>query len=201
MPSRNQQKPSHGEGLFHVYSRGFDRRPIFGSAVDSREFLQCFRRYLCTDGTQRDRSRRAYRHLDNEGAVLAYCLMPNHFHLVIHQRRPFGMAHLMRPAITGYVMYYNRRHGRSGRLFESVYKASPIDDHRYAKAAIAYVHSNHPEDPGFELCSHDFYTGHERPDWIDTKAGLAVFGGPRAYERFLAGYRRTRPPALIRLRP
>lgn len=192
MPSRNQLKTAETSGqLFHVYSRGIARRAIFGNAVDRREFLQCLRRYL-SDGIERDRTGRAYRKLNGEAAVLAYCLMPNHFHLIVYQRNPYGMAKLMRPALTGYVMAYNSRHNRTGRLFESVYKASPIADTEYAKSAIAYVHSNHETGPQYELCSHAIYTGESPTDWVDVRAGLAIFGGRESYRRFVEGYLRRR---------
>lgn len=188
MPSRNQIKQHDAvDQLFHVYNRGVDRRAIFRSQVDRREFLQSFRRYLCPD-SERDVYRRAYRKLNDQVAVVAFCLMPNHFHLILRQLQAGGMARLMRSATSGYVMSYNRRHQRSGRIFESPYKARPLFGALQAMTAISYVHNNHSEGPDYELCSHGLYLGRESSDWVDVESGLDVFGGKAGYESFLDGY-------------
>ncbi|MBI5310975.1 MAG: transposase [Actinobacteria bacterium] len=188
MPSRNQRK-SHAavDRLFHVYNRGIDRLAIFQDAVDQREFLQCFRRYLSPEPF-RDDHFRPYRKLSDQVAVAAYCLMPNHFHLIVHQIQEGGMAKLMHGALSGYVSSYNRRHGRSGRLFEAPYKAAEIVSHGQAKRAIAYVHNNHPIGPDYELCTHPLYRGKAQSDWIAVETGLRVFGGVDHYSDYMDRY-------------
>lgn len=160
---------------------------IFQDAVDQREFLQCFRRYLSPE-TFRDDHSRPYRKLSDQVAVVAFCLMPNHFHMIVHQIQAGGMANLMHRALSGYVSTYNRRHRRSGRLFESPYKATEIVSHRQAKRAIAYVHDNHPTGLDYELCSHPLYLGHEQSDWIAVETGLQAFGGVDHYTDFMDRY-------------
>jgi hypothetical protein len=186
MPSRNSRKlnPSANTS-FHVYNRGIDRRLIFRDDADRREFLQCFRRYLAP-GSFVDSSGRPYRRLRGSVTVLAYCLMPNHFHFVVHQCEPGGMERLFRSAMTGYVKYFNARHGRRGRLFTGEYLAVAAHDPRQLQNAIAYVHSNHHDGPGYQFCSHRAYLGSRDADWIDVERGLAVFGDATRYRRFMS---------------
>ena len=174
---------------FHVYNRGSDRRNIFVDDADRREFIDCFRRYLAP-GRFVDSSCREYRKLSGSVAVMAYCLMPNHFHFVIHQYRARGLADLIAPAITGYVKYFNKRHGRTGSLFDGEYRSVPKLDAFEQQIAIAYVHMNHADGPQYPFCSHSAYLAEagDRPDWVNADLGLGVFGGVDRYRRYLAGY-------------
>lgn len=188
LPPRNRSKPAGAStALYHVYNRGANRAHIFRSAVDYREFVQCLKRYLDGRG-QADRSGRRYTDLSERVEVIAYCLMPNHFHLIIRQLVNGGMAELMKRAMTGYSMYFNARYGRSGRLFEGPYRAAPIEDPHYARAAIAYVHANHPQGPGWPMCSHAEFVGERESDWLATDVGLRVFGGRAGYMRHMDRY-------------
>jgi REP element-mobilizing transposase RayT len=193
LASRNERKPSHAAAAyFHVYNRGVNGDAVFRSGTDYREFLQCFRRHLSTDDF-RDSHNRPYRKLHRSVTLIAYCLMPNHFHLVLRQSEPDGMSRLMRSAMIGYGQYFNNRYDRYGPLFQGRYKASLIDTRTYAQRAIAYVHLNHPEQGlAQELTSHRLFVESARCDWIDASQGVAFYGDRAAYLAYLDAYQLKR---------
>ncbi len=72
----------------------------------------------------------------------AYCLMPNHFHMIISGIEVGGISKFMQKLTTGYTMYFNKHHERSGSLFQGRYKAVHIDKDRYLKYLMVYIHLN-----------------------------------------------------------
>ncbi len=68
--------------------------------------------------------------------------MPNHIHLLITPTKENGVPLLMQKIFTGYTMYFNKKNERSGRLFESAFKANLIDKDEYLKYLFAYIHLN-----------------------------------------------------------
>jgi REP element-mobilizing transposase RayT len=108
--------------LYHVTSRGNDRRRIFWDDTDRRTFL----RHL-TDVAMRDGF-----------AVFAYCLMGNHYHLVVETPRPnlaCGMQHLN----SAFARWFNERHGRVGHLFQGRYHAVLVEAEPQLLELVRYV--------------------------------------------------------------
>jgi putative transposase len=75
-------------------------------------------------------------------AVGAYCLMPNHFHVLAKEVTEDGISRFMRKLLTAYSMFFNSRHDRSGTLFEGRYKAKHVDSDEYLRYLYAYIHLN-----------------------------------------------------------
>jgi putative transposase len=86
--------------------------------------------------------------------LVAYCLMPNHFHLILKEVRPGGIATYMQKILTGYTMYFNKKYERTGALLSGTFKSKHLYDDRYLKHAISYVHLNPAE-----LFEHDWKKG------------------------------------------
>jgi len=84
--------------------------------------------------------------------ILAYSLLPNHFHLVLRQRTENGITEFMRKFITAYTMYVNAKHDHSGVLFQGRFKSSHIDTESYFRWIFSYVHLNPLElnEPGWK---------------------------------------------------
>ena len=101
--------------------------------------------------------------------VLSYCLMPNHFHLVVRQKVEDGITTFMRKVGTAYSMYFNAKHEHSGTLFQGRFKSVHVDNDAHYKWLFQYVHLNPVE--LFE------------PKWKEN----GVKNAPGA-ERFLARY-------------
>jgi len=96
-----------------------------------------FRRY---ESKQFEKCSRTDRKLLVE--VLAFCLMPNHIHLLVRQISNGGISKLMRKIGAGYGGYYNKKHQRKGRLFDGRYRAVHIENDNQLKIVFVYIHTN-----------------------------------------------------------
>lgn len=133
---------------YHIYNRGVEKRSLFLDAQDHASFLQ--RMYILNDVDPisiRDIKKNKediYAQERHEPLVSigAYCLMPNHFHILLTPRIEGGVSTYMNKLGTSYTMYFNTRYERSGRLYEGSYKAKFIDTDQYLKYLFAYIHLN-----------------------------------------------------------
>jgi putative transposase len=111
--------------VYHVTSRGDRREAIYRDDTDRLAQLDVIARAM-------DRF---------DAQVLAYCLMSNHFHLVLHARQA-NLSRLMRHVNGVYTQDYNRRHGLVGHLFQGRFKAILVDRDAYLLALYRYVERN-----------------------------------------------------------
>ncbi len=140
---------------YHIYNRGNSKQKIFLDKKDYDRFVKIL--YVCN-------SKRSFNFRDliidykidafsfeRETplvSILAWVLMPNHFHIVlISPRSDLGgkynpITEFMRKVSTAYVMYFNKRHGRTGSLFEGVFKSKHIGGENYFNYIFSYVHLN-----------------------------------------------------------
>ena len=146
--------------IYHVTSRGDRRETIFEDDEDRRAFLAVV-------GQAMDRF---------DAVVLAYCLMDNHYHFVIHTRRP-NLSRLMQHLNGVYTQAYNRRHSKVGHLFQGRFKGILVDKNAYMLEVCRYVDLNPVRarivrDPGkWPWSSYRAHTGQvPSPVWLDTPA-------------------------------
>ena len=139
--------------FYHLYNRGTEKREIFSSEADRKRFIALL--YLCNtaepvhiDGIKKSRGSTSLEMLleMEQGETLidicAYCLMPNHIHLLVREKEEQGISRFMQKLMTGYTMYFNKLHDRTGSLFQGKFKATHADDDRYLKYLISYIHLN-----------------------------------------------------------
>lgn len=144
--------------IYHVTSRGDRREPIFDDDADRELLLAIVARTLERCDAQ----------------MLAYCLMGNHYHFVLHTRRA-NLSALMQQLNGIYTQAYNRRHGKSGHLFQGRFKAILVDRDSYLLEVCRYVELN-PVRAGLVEQPGDWpwssYRAHclegESPPWLDT---------------------------------
>src|SRR3990167_997407 len=101
MPGRNLEKIYVEDSYYHIYGRGHSRRLIFHDNDDYAVFLNLFKRYL-SNSPIKDKQGREYPWFHNDVELLAFCLMPNHFHALIYQKPAEAMTNLFKPVITTY---------------------------------------------------------------------------------------------------
>jgi len=141
---------STGE-YYHIYNRGTDKRIIFLEPHNYQRFEALL--YACNsaapvDITRHFREGRSFVELfgidrgETLVDIIAYCLMPNHFHLLIREKAEGGIAKFMGKLSTGYSMYFNKKNERTGALFEGRFKAKHVDSDEYLKYLFAYIHLN-----------------------------------------------------------
>jgi REP element-mobilizing transposase RayT len=137
MPARNTIKAFEAPAFYHVYNRGAGGRKIFLDDIDRRKFMSLLRRHL-VEQPDKPQEYPIY-----EAELVAYCLMGNHFHLLLYQEEDVGaISGLMRSLLTAYSMYFNLRHKSQGHLFQGVYKAARIDTESYLLHITRYIHLN-----------------------------------------------------------
>jgi REP element-mobilizing transposase RayT len=112
-------------GIYHVLIRGIDRQRIFEDDEDYRLFLHCLK----------------YTQDYARFKVFAYCLMPNHVHMLIKVTDE-PLSQIMRRLGAKYVRWFNNKYDRVGYLFQGRYKSEPIDDDKYFLTVWAYIYQN-----------------------------------------------------------
>ena len=183
MPSRNVLKIDIPDSYYHVYARGHGKQKIFRDHEDFEYFLSLFARHL-SDETAVSVSGREYAHLKEDISLLSYCLMNNHFHLLIYQKSSGAMSRLMRGIMTSYSMYFNKKYGSSGALFESRYKASRISSESFLMHISRYIHLNPKDWMAYPHSSiHSYYLG--APEWLQSTPIIELFGSLPKYADFL----------------
>lgn len=187
MPSRNILKQDAPESFYHVYARGLNRQKIFREPADYVYFLKLFGRYLSLEET-RNNVGVSFPNFYNKLELNCFCLMPNHFHLLIYQRQQGSMAACMRSLLTSYSMYYNKKYKRRGPLFESRYKASLISDDVYLEHITRYIHLNPRDWRHYEYSSLPYYLHQISDEWIRPERITQLFATPAEYLKFLQDY-------------
>lgn len=153
------RKVSFAEGEFyHIYNRGTDKRSIFLDDQDLARFLQSMVEFnnlhpvggLYANSFMKKRLRHpmSKSQLEDETdekklvEVIAYCLNPNHFHLLLRQVSEKGIEKFMQRLGNGYTKYFNHKYERTGVLFQGKFKAVHIDSNEYLLHVSAYVNLN-----------------------------------------------------------
>lgn len=127
---------------YHLYNRGTERRTIFLDEQDYRHFL--FLMYICN--TEKSITLRSIGENFDRGETIIdigiFCLMPNHFHLVVREKIDNGISTYMRKLLTAYSMYFNKKYKRTGKLYEGVFKSIHVAKDTYMKYLYSYTHLN-----------------------------------------------------------
>ena len=186
MPGRNTLKEYVEESYYHVYNRGVAKQTIFHDERDYSVFLSLLKRYL-NDVPASDFAGRTYEWLHPRLELLSFCLMPNHFHLLVYQEDKDAMQRLMRGVCTSYTQYYNRRYKRVGPLFQSRYKASRITTDAYLLHITRYIHLNPREYKTWEFSSLPYFLNDKQAGWVRPRRILELFEGT-SYKSFVEDY-------------
>lgn len=131
---------------YHIYSRGVEKRKIFLSDKDSDRFT--FLLYVANSEKSihlSDHKNKTLSEIKKDVplvAVGAWCLMPNHFHLLLKEIKANGISRYLQRLLTGYSMYFNKRHNHKGPLFEGKFKARHLRGDEDLKYQYAYIHLN-----------------------------------------------------------
>ena len=166
---RTPRKRSESD-VYHVFARGVGRMQIFEDADDNRYALDLLKRMSLEEGC----------------SVLAYCLMGNHFHLLVKMSME-DLSEAMRRFEVSYAQYFNGKYERVGTLFQGRFGSEPITSDEQLLAAVRYIHLN-PTKAGiapfdaFEWSSYREYA--QGGEIADTSLILEMIGGTSQLERF-----------------
>ena len=135
------------DNIYHIYNRGVGRQDIFLERADYQAFLKRLLWVLSIEPV--DWSQTNLKPLPPEAfSILAYCLMPNHYHILIRQNADIPIGSVVRKAFTSYAAYFNKKYQRVGHLFQDIFKAKLVDSEPYLIKLSAYIHLN-PEEKSF----------------------------------------------------
>lgn len=135
----------------------------------------------------KDKSGREYPSYRGQVELLAFCLMPNHYHLLVYQVDREAMTKLLRSVGTAYTAYFNQKYEWTGHLFQGRYKASMILDDAYLQHISRYIHLNPEKYRQWEFSSLPYYLGAKRSSWLNPQPMLDLFKGD-SYSNFLSDY-------------
>lgn len=189
MPSRNVLKDDVANSYYHIYARGANKSPIFLDENDKLFFTSLFKRYLSKNVTK-NKTGQVYPNYHEKISLVAYCLMENHFHILIYQTEQKTMSGLMRAIMTSYSRYFNYKYKRTGPLFESRYKASHIDSSVYLDHISRYIHMNPRYWLRYKYSSLKYYLNDNSPEWLNPRPVLDLFESRGEYLEFLKQYQR-----------
>lgn len=190
MPSRNLEKLYAEDTYYHVYNRGVAGQSIFNDESDYTVFLSLFKRYL-SQQPLKDKIGREYPNYHNQITLLAFCLMPNHYHLLVFQKDRQALTKLIRGVCTAYSSYFNRKYKRHGHLFENRYKAAIIQNDSYLLHISRYIHLNPDNYVTWNFSSLAYYLGRAKAEWLNPRPILDLFEDG-SYERFVRDYQAHR---------
>ncbi len=191
--------------MYHVYNRGVNKQDIFKDERDYGVFLSFLKYALLPEDelekhividkdiisiAQRFNLRRE--RLVGSVELISYCLMPNHFHLLLYQKDQDAITRLMRSLATGYAVYFNKRYKRVGSLFQGKYKASHIRTQGYWDHISRYIHLN-PLDIGkeyidYNYSSYRYFVGEAEASWVNHELITDGFLTVDEYKKFVEDY-------------
>ena len=189
--------------FYHVYNRGTNSREIFKGEKDYFRFIHCLYEF-------NDRNPALAHHwMARKGELLnkpaeremlvdihSFCLMPNHFHLILQQRVDAGITKFMRKLGTGYTMYFNEKYERTGVLFQGKFKSIPVLTDEYLLHLSRYIHLNPIDliEPGWKEFgikdwdkAQSFLKGYRWSSFLDY-VGIKNFPSVITQINFLGGY-------------
>ncbi|MFH0804077.1 MAG: transposase [Candidatus Zambryskibacteria bacterium] len=173
------------DSYYHVFNRGNAKMDIFLDQEDYKFFLWRLKENLFPSKAEKNRrapsanlpKERYVRKLlpPNSFSLVCYCLMPNHFHLLIRQNSKIKISELMLRVCGSYAKYFNKKYDRVGSLFQDQFKATLINKNNYLLWLSTYIHKN-PQKGGlvnkledWKWSSYLDYIDQSREDFCDKK--------------------------------
>jgi len=168
------------EQYYHIFNRGVNRENIFYQNVNYIYLLNKIKKYAHS----------------NKIDIIAYCLMPNHYHFLLYQKSEKPISDFMQLLLNSNSKAINSKYHRSGTLFEGPFKSIHIEKEEYLIHLCRYIHRN-PIDcfkPLVQNISNWAYSNY--PDWISERNGTLVnrefvesyFAEPVDYKKFVLDY-------------
>lgn len=213
MSGGNTRKQYVEDSYYHIYNRGVEKRLIFQDPLDYGVFLFYLKEYLLPKDEKELTSRlsdpnASFKEKDKvlkllrlnnfaeEITLLAFCLMPNHFHFLVKQKLPQSIDKFMNSLGTRYTMYFNRKNKRVGSLYQGVYKAVSVTTDEQLLHLTRYIHQQALALQGLaweremteQPSSYLDYVGKRKTDWVKPDKILKFFSKTNlnlSYESFV----------------
>ncbi len=163
---------------YHIYNRGVRLQSLFIEPTNYEYIIRSLGRIGKTCGI----------------SIIAYCLLPNHYHLLVYQEKETAAGELPKRVFGGYSRAVNRRYGWEGTLYEGRFKAKTVKDQDFLRHLCRYIHAN-PVKHGF-VDDLEAWPWSNYLEWVGKRERTAVnrplvdavFGSGKAYADFVADY-------------
>lgn len=196
MPYR--KTPFVNNYFYHVFNRGVEKRNIFAGDIDRSRFLKTLL-YYQLEGPKPKFSKfnpDLHKNLKTDKIVdiLSYCLMPNHFHLLIRQVKNNGISEFLSKVINSYTKYFNTKYNRVGHLFQGAFKAVLVESEEQLIHLSRYIHLNPyvsglTENPvNYRWSSYQEFLGLKNENLTVKNEILGLFPSSMEYEKFITDH-------------
>ncbi len=170
-------KHFHGH-YYHIYNRGAHRKKIFLENANYLYLISLFKKYSSQYSV----------------IIVAYCLMPNHYHLILRQKDGGNISNFLRTTFNAYTQAINKRYNHSGTLFQGQCKSKQLNNDAHCLQVIRYIHRN-PVSSLLVSSSREWQFSNYL-EWIGLRRGTtadfelrdSLFKTPRDYEKFVEEY-------------
>ncbi|MGH2568226.1 MAG: transposase, partial [Bacteroidota bacterium] len=160
--------------FYHVYNRGNDRQPIFFDRENYLFFLRRVKEYLAASVE-----------------IHAFCLMPNHYHLLLRMTKEVDFSDAMKKLLISYTKAINKKYQKVGHLFQGSFKAKLVDSPEYFLHLSRYIHLNpriaglvkYPQE--WEFSSYREYLGLRKNELVMTEFILSQFRDLKDYQKYV----------------
>lgn len=197
MPSRYVLRDFKQGNYYHVANYGVDKRTIFQDEEDYRTFLYYLKVYLLPKNVIEKMPNLPKRMLTKsrnaEVELIAYSLMPNHFHMLLVEKEAGGISLFMKQLSNAYTKYFNERQKRSGSLFEGPFKAAEVKSEHLTQV-VRYIHLNSflagmVDDPEkYRWSDFPTYTNSKEVNISNATPVLSQFNTSADYKHFVHNY-------------
>ena len=177
--NRSLFAPDH---YYHIYNRGAHKQPIFREPRNYSFVLQKIRMYS----------------IAHQITIIAYCLMPNHYHLLVRQDGETRAGILPQLVFNSYTKAYNKRYNHSGTLFQGSFQAIDVHNLNYCLQLCRYIHANPVKDglvskpDQWQYSNYHEWTGKGNNLLVDREFITDNFPEPGSYEEFVMDYLKNR---------
>jgi len=166
------------EHIYHVYNRGAHRSAIFRKSAHYHRCMELIRK----------NSERYH------VSVLAYCLMPNHYHMLVRQDLKGSISRFLQTTFNAYVQYFNMMEKHSGTLFQGPAKSKHIDSNAQLMRCLAYIHTNPVRASlvrnvrDWEYSDYAVWAGDPEANLASKHLRDFLIGSGKTYEAFVRAY-------------
>ncbi len=188
MPQLHRRSIKQADGVYHVFNRGVNKAVVFRNAADYAVYIQYLKDYLqpkldsirevCAKSlpsqiiTHKIAKLNRIKNYSEDIDLLAFCIMPNHIHLLIRQQKANDISSFLHSLHTRYAMYFNRKYKREGVLFEAKYKSKLVSSDKYLVYVSKYIHANPiglcTKIENYLWSSMTYYYKEKHPLWLRT---------------------------------
>lgn len=188
--------PLVNNSYYHIFNRGVEKRIIFSNERDHQRFLETLYYYQFSGPKPQFSTRNRFKNNNFKNnpkiiEIICYCLMPNHFHLLIKQLKNKGIQEFMQKVINSYTKYYNTKHRRVGHLFQGAFKAVAVEKEEQLLHVSRYIHLN-PHAAGitntlenYPYSSYPHYIGLSYDKLCESNIVLDLFKNSSEYKEFV----------------